>query len=317
MLYAESFISPFIKIPEFPIKFRIKDEYAPKGRIFSALITFNPGFIQKINESKFVKKFLLSKEYKEAEALFNLSKYKKEFEDLFNTVEHSEIWVDTHTRNLLTDVDFSQCFPFNCKTIDANRLIEINRIVKNGSFLIIWIKKTENKEHFLGAFQNSSFYITRQTMKLLVINSITKLSLPHVSKNYISKVLSSYYADLKHKYITIVRLSDQLFSTKYSLENFVKRFVEQFIIYRQNFSDEYEFFMRPTPYSLNRKSPPIIYNVINEYNHGMIIALWFGIDAYIMIYSNEYPFESEIVKKFKDSSDYFADGLAVLETKMT
>jgi hypothetical protein len=319
IVLVESFVSPFIRTSDFPFRFKVRDEYSRKNQNL-ILLRFDSKFFRKIAESKYVKRFTRSKEYKDAEKIFNLSEAKNELEKIFDTVHsyYSPVTVHPYYSPVncpLADIDFSHYFPFDSKRSNTEDLdIKMFLQIKKENFLFrMWFKKTEKTspilEEFyvpiLGNFQSSEFYITKQSLKMITLDNVTKVGLPHVYKDYIYNLLSSY-EDLKYKFIAISKINYKF--DKLALKEFLNRFVDQFTNGVQVY--DYRFFIQPTQSAFIPKRS-IIYHVDDD----ILIRLGSGVDDYIMIYSNEYPLKNKIIRKFKDASEYFADCWAILEIK--
>jgi hypothetical protein len=307
-IFLESFISPFIKTSDFPIRLRTVDlqeySYIDKKLVHSNVgLILDIEFFQQIYESKYVTEFFQSEEYKNAEKIFNLSEAKNKTEKFF---QNDSYFYDI--KNPKEYFDLSHCFLFESDKINSF-ILNLENIGED------YFRMNLLDEHFysplLGNLKSWSFFITPQCLMLLMLSHVTKIELPYVPKDYISGLLSSY-DDLKYKYIVIGSIN-RFFNNESGLKEISKRLACNLGKTRTVSSSK--FFVSPGHYKGVLDNYSLVYSIDNGNIIVRLVANKDKVDNYVVIYSNECSSKNKIIKEFKTAIKYFIDDWILLEVE--
>jgi hypothetical protein len=296
--YTIPFISPYINPADFPINFKIVESSDCNNRVkkFLFRLIIDPEFFREIDKSDEVKNFKKSKEYKNAETLFDLSNEKRKLDDFNNGL------VSFLMSNLF------QFFPFDGQ---YNSDIEWS-LRKYKSFIrASSMRKTLVGFCYykvLGDLLAEHFFILKRDLKPLIMSNTLKFQFPYVPNNHLGQLLKSYL-ELQYKFVNIIELN--LTGVGFYPMPVVNDLYNIFGISERVVLDK-KIFLRPffshlawTPIILDKND-----NLLVTFHESKHCALY-----YIIIYSNKYPLENNKVEIAKNKIQYVISRELIIEIK--
>jgi hypothetical protein len=304
--YTISFISPYINPNNFPINFKIIDSSAFRNRVkrFLFRLIMDPEFFRQVSKSDEIKNFKKSKEYKDAEILFNLSNEKKDLDD-FNS-------------GLVSFLDMGsslfQFFPFDkqYKSDIEWSLRKYKSFIRASSLRKISVGYSFCYYEVLGDLLAEHFFILKRDLKPLIISNSLKFQFPYVSSDYLNQLLKSYL-ESQYKFVNIIELNltgvgfypIPVIGDLYNIFGVSKRVVLDKKIFLRPFFPHLAW----TPIILD-KSDDLLVTFYESKQYGLYYVL-----IYVVIYSNEYPLENNKIEMMRNKLQHVISREVVIEIK--